>query len=285
MSKQAIPGARRSNLFLVEPETLTIVGLDTDDGPDHPLYDPRIKLPIDEGLVRNIMTYGVIEPVTVTKNGDRIELVDGRQRVRHARVANERLVAEGKEPMRVPVSPPRRASDHVLFGVMISANENRQEDSPLAKADKLERYLAMGRTEEEAAVAFGVTLQAIKTWQCLSDLSPPVRKAIERGDISASAGAQLAPLPRDEQLPALEQLIGNGETTAREVRARVKSKQTGQGGVVAPKTRRVRKLIKALETGDADSLDVSSIESFKLALQWTVGDIGDDAVEGLTDLL
>jgi hypothetical protein len=96
--------AKRGNLFLVPPEDITIIGLDTEDGPEHPLFDERVLLPVDEALARNIAIHGVIEPVVIRKNGDDvIEVIDGRQRVRSARLANERLEAEGKEPVLVPV--------------------------------------------------------------------------------------------------------------------------------------------------------------------------------------
>jgi hypothetical protein len=42
MPKQALDGTR-INAFGMEPKDLVIVGFDTDDGPEHPLWDERVK--------------------------------------------------------------------------------------------------------------------------------------------------------------------------------------------------------------------------------------------------
>lgn len=47
MGKQALD-APRKQYWLLNPENLVIIGLDTNDGPEHPLWDTRIKLPIDK---------------------------------------------------------------------------------------------------------------------------------------------------------------------------------------------------------------------------------------------
>ena len=69
MSKQALEG-QRLNAFGMDPDKLTIIGLDTDDGPEHPLYDERVRLPLDESFVKNVKVYGVIEDVIVCKDAD-----------------------------------------------------------------------------------------------------------------------------------------------------------------------------------------------------------------------
>ena len=52
---------------------------------DHPRYDPRVELDLDQGLVESINVHGVIEPVVAFKDGPHVEVLDGRQRVRAAR--------------------------------------------------------------------------------------------------------------------------------------------------------------------------------------------------------
>jgi ParB family chromosome partitioning protein len=95
---QAIAG-RRLNAFAVDPDNLIIIGLDTDDGPEHPLYDERVKLPLDESTVLNIMAIGVKEPVLVRKTDGNPEVVDGRRRTMHAREANRRLRELGEKTL------------------------------------------------------------------------------------------------------------------------------------------------------------------------------------------
>lgn len=197
--------AKRSDVFLVDPEKLFLV---TEEG--HPLYDPRINLPVEESLVKNIMYQGVIEPVVVTKDGDKVAVVAGRQRVRATLEANKRLDEMGKEPVQVPCIV-RRGDESALFGVSVSENENRTDDSPLAKAEKLQRYLNMGKTEEEAAIVFGVTSVTVRNWQKLLELSAKVKKAVDSRTISAHAAVQFHGLEKKEQDEKLEELLASGK--------------------------------------------------------------------------
>lgn len=112
MAKTAVE-APRTNAWLFDPEQLKLV---TDES--HHLYDPRIHLPIDEAMVKNIMVNGVIEPVIIAKEGQDVIVVDGRQRTKNAIEANKRLTAEGKEPVKVTCII-RRGDDASLFGVLI----------------------------------------------------------------------------------------------------------------------------------------------------------------------
>lgn len=58
--------------------------------------------------------------------------------------ANKRLSAEGKVPLLVTCML-RKGEDANLFGVMVSTNELRREDTPLGRAEKLGRFLAVGQ--------------------------------------------------------------------------------------------------------------------------------------------
>lgn len=194
MAAKTAVDASRTNAWNVEPERLVLV---TDLA--HPMYDQRVHLPLDESLVLNVMHHGVIEPVIICKDGADLVVVDGRQRVKAAREANRRLLAEGKLAMFVTCMV-RKGDDASLFGVMVSTNELRREDTPLGRAEKLQRFLAMGRSESEAAVVFGVTRQTIANWKALLDLAPEVKQAVENGVIGATAAAQeFAGLSRQDQ--------------------------------------------------------------------------------------
>lgn len=193
--------ASRTNAWNIEPERLVLIEDQT-----HPLYDPRVHLPVDESLVLNIGLHGVIEPVIICKDGPDLVVVDGRQRVKAAREANVRLRAEGKLPMLVTCMV-RKGDDASLFGVMVSTNELRTEDSPLWRAEKLQRYLAMGRTEAEAAIVFGVSRQTIRNWIELLNLDVSVKLAVDAGVIGATAAVQVfSGLKREDQREKLKAL-------------------------------------------------------------------------------
>lgn len=282
MGKQALEGTRL-NAFGMDPNDLIVIGLDSEDGPEHPLYDERVKLPLEESMVLNIMVHGVLEPVLVRKNGDEAEVVAGRRRVLHAREANKRLKKEGSEEIRVPVMV-RKGDDASLMGVAISENEIRRDDNPSTKAAKLMRYIATGRTEQEAAVAFGVSLQTIKNWSRMADLDPKVLKAVDSGKIPASAAWNLSNLSREEQRAELDKLLegGGAATVKKTTNAAKNAKKRNKGedeAHAAPGKRLVTKVLKLNHKNKELNAD------FVKGVMWVLGDIGPRSVAGLSELI
>jgi len=219
--------AQRSDAFTLAPEDCALV---TD--PAHPLYDPRVHDEPDDAMVRNIMVYGIIEPIIVRKNGDKVEVVAGRGRVKCALEANRRLTAEGKQPIRVPAML-RRGADAEMYGVLISENECRREDNPLLKAEKAQRLINMGKTVEEVAIAFGVKRQSVDAWLALGDVDQTVLDAVEQGEISATAASHLSKMDRGEQVEAFEAMKAEGgKVTVERVKKAVKE---GDASPMPPK--------------------------------------------------
>lgn len=221
MSKNAVDAPRR-NYFMMDPHDVVIVGLDTKDGKEHHLYDDRIHLPVDPDMVANIRAYGVIKAVRATKDGDRVLIVDGRQRARACRLAWDLAIKAGEEPPRLPVDM-MRGTEVYTFGVSRAGNGFTQAETPLQRAENAQRMLAMGASPEHVAVTFGVKKAQIDEWVSLLGLAAPIRKAIDAGEVSPSAGAKLAKLPKDEQVQQLAQLREQGvKPTTRAVANKVR---------------------------------------------------------------
>lgn len=217
-------------MFKFDPYDYVIVGLDTEDGPEHPLYDERIKIPVPEALIRNIRTYGVLKPVLFERDGERPLVVDGRQRVRAARVVRDRQRDAGEDEIAVRGIPQRGDGSH-LFAVSRAANLH-QADGPMTSARNAQRMVDLGRSTEEIAVAFGVTEQTVKHWLALLELAPAVRAAVDRGSISPTAAAKLRKLDRDGQVAKLSELTAGGaKPTASAARDQVR-KERGLAPVV-----------------------------------------------------
>jgi ParB family chromosome partitioning protein len=225
----------KDDSFKFSPEKLVVV---TDK--KHCLYDERVHLPLNESLVKSIMVRGVIVPVVIRLNGKRedgtpiVEVVDGRQRVRAAVEANKRLAAEGKETVLVSTTR-RRGEAADLAGVMISTNELREGDDLLTKARKLQRYLAMGRDEEDAAIAFGCSVQTIKNMLKLLELHPDVQKAIEKDELPASIAKELSTLPQEEQPAALEKIKAAGPVKGARGMQAARSVRKGKSADAGPR--------------------------------------------------
>jgi len=244
--------ATRTDAWWFAPEKLVLIY-----DKDHPLYDKRVELPVDEALARNIQAKGVLEPIIVVKEGDdRAIVVDGRQRVKAAIEANKRLVKDGLVPVRVPAVQ-RRGDDGSLFGVLISANEFRHGDDIIEKAKKAVRLISYGQTEAEVALTFGVSLVAVRSWLKILETDSSVRDAVRDGKLSATAAGQLATLPKDEQKKQLSELIseaasqGKKHVTSKAATRKAAGKRTKTSRALAARgTREILERFKACSGPD-----------------------------------
>jgi ParB family transcriptional regulator, chromosome partitioning protein len=195
-----------------DPTTLVIVGLDRDEE-SSPLNDERSEWAVDEAMVRNIMVYGIQQPVLIRKEAGTTYVVDGRQRVKAARVAAQRQDESGEFATKVPCIEVT-GDDSRVTGIMISTNEIRQDDDVLTKAAKASRLFDMVGDKEEVALAFGKSTKTIDNWTKLLAADPAVHAAIREGKISASVGITLSSKSRQEQIVALDQILEGANSPA-----------------------------------------------------------------------
>ena len=274
MAKTAVD-APRLNAFSVDPSKVVVIGLDTEDGPEHPLYDERANAPLDEGMIVRMVkkgfTHGAIE---LRKDGDKLEVLVGRQRVKNAREANRRREEEGlpKFAVRAFVKGVDGAD---ALELLIAENEQRRDDALILKAEKCKRLLELGRSEEQAAEAFGVDEQTIVRWMSFFDLAPEVQQAVRNGKAAFSAALHLAELPREEQVDLLEGLPEGEETSGREIKTAVKRRKDSEA-IERPGVRKIKRVLAA------HGEDPFLAEDFAKALRWVLGEISDKAVKGLT---
>jgi ParB family chromosome partitioning protein len=219
-SKDTYGADGSTSLLSFYPEKLVIV---TD--PASPLYDERINLPLDETMIRNIQTFGVLEPIIVTRDPDSgdVLVIDGRQRVRHALEANKRLDAAGLPLLLVPATTRKGDDDAALMSIMVATNEIRQADPPMVRAAKMQRMKARGMDDTNVALAFGVTTKTVENHLSLLDCARPVQKAIEQGFIGVSDAKYLSRLPPDQQRAKVEEIVK--ATVGKEGHARAKAKR------------------------------------------------------------
>jgi len=214
-SRDSLNAKGKRDAYMFDPEDLVLV---TDE--KSPLYDERVTLPIDEALVLNIMfapdgvPQGVLEPVNATRNPETgaVEVIDGRQRVKAAREANKRLKQQGLEPVWVPAML-KRTNAHSAMGMMISSNEHRQNDTPIGKAKKAQRYIDLGRDEAEVATLLGLSKASVKNLLSLLDAPAAVRNAVESGKITATDAYKLAKLDPAEAKEKVAELVEHAPRT------------------------------------------------------------------------
>lgn len=256
MAKQVIEAPRKT-VFLVAPESLVLIGLDTKDGPEHPRYDVRVHNKYDEDIVVGMVKFGVKKAIEAVKNGDKLEVVDGRQRVINCREANRRLREAGGMELRVPVEP-ARGTDAKLFALTILLNEHRIEDTPFGKGQKAIKGLEMGYSEEEVAGLFRVSISTLKNYISLHDLPNNLQQMIVSGQVPATKGYVLAQKGEKAQKAFVEKM-SKGETPAAITKKRV-----------GPSKDALRKII------EENKLPVAFITALKFA-------VGDLTIEQATN--
>lgn len=275
MGGQALPYTRKQH-FDVPADKITIIGLDTEDGPEHILWQERATLPVDEELVKDIKERGVLEPVGVRKNGDDIECVFGRQRVKAARKAGV--------PVPVIII---KDDDESVFLMAMAENSHRTDNDVILCAKEAKRAINVHKIQiAKVAQASNASVQTVKSWLKFFDLDRKVQKAIEKGQVAFTAGVELAELEREDQRKKLEELIAEGGkiTVSRVRRAKHHAKESK--GKKSKSTTpydppHKRKLRKIIDNADEYGLP----RPFVSALRFVVGETSGSNISGLTGLL
>lgn len=221
-AKQA-EGAVHTDLWNCLPEHLTV-----ETNKASPFYDERVELPPREGLVKSIMKRGVIKPVIVIRDGERLVVDDGRQRVRCCIEANNRLSAASKPVHKVGYIIKRVTDGDVgIIGMSAAANIH-VEDPPMARARKVQRMLDAGASKEDVADDFDVTVPCIENWLTLLDCTTAVQDAVEDGTLAESAARDLAGLDRAKQKTTFEKMVAEGTTKGAEAKRAVSAVKKGK---------------------------------------------------------
>ncbi|MBZ1986776.1 ParB/RepB/Spo0J family partition protein [Klebsiella pneumoniae] len=256
-SIDAYGASGKTNVLMFEPENLFLVTDKT-----HPLYDERINLPINEGMVLNIKELGVLEPIIVWKDPEngRSCVVVGRQRVRHTLEANKLLLKEGKTPLLVP-GVVKRGSANQMAKYMVSENEIRRPDTPLGRAKKMSDAMDRGHDEDDLAVLFGCSVQTVRATLSLLDATQAVRDAVESGTVTVTQARQLASLKPEEQRAKVAEIESATAGTTGHEKARRQRQVLGE---TKPRLKSRKEITKALEGVSGDYAD---------ALRWVLGEV------------
>lgn len=179
----------------------------------HCLYDERAALAPSEEMVLSVAAQGVIEPIIANPDGDKLVVVDGRQR----RNAMLEAVRRGLVPAADALVPVviREGSESELFEALIATNEIRRADLPSVRADKMQRFRAFGADDARIARAFGCSASTVRNTLKIGGAIADVRRAVDAGTLSIANGATLADKPREEQKALLSKMIEAGVTKGR----------------------------------------------------------------------
>ena len=299
---------KRKDMYAGDPRSLVIIGLDTDDGPSHPLWDERIKYELKPEFVANIGFLGVQEPITVIrekldetdeggKAKSRYVVVDGRQRVRAARLVNEKRTAAG-EPLSEIAYVVKKVSETGQVDLMLALNEHRRGDDPLTKCEKCLRALNAGVDKLNIANDMGITpLTLGKYLSIAADCTRKVKDALRAEQIGIGQAYTLSALSKAKQDSTLASILADAQPSKKEESNQNEgdenegSEENGSEGNAqepAPKERKKNErfgvsIVELRKALDSKASAVLSDEAFAI-LSWMVGaNVKDEA--GTADLL
>ena len=232
---------------------------------NHPMFDKRINLPLDEGLVLSVMESGVILPIAVVEAHEKgtYTVIDGIQRVRATIEANKRLAKDGHPARFVPCRVIEESDAGKLFGVKCVTNEIRIDDAPTARAEKMKKLLGFdGQSPDTVALAFGCLKAEVQQHLTLLDCPKNVQKLVDDRTLAVSAAVKLKDLPPEkvnEVIKAAKEATINskrndGKISVRGVKEAVKEAK-GQGPTAPSKGKIIafKKAAKEHLTEEIDS--------------------------------
>lgn len=138
-------------------------------------------------LARSISETGILQPILVTRHGDRFRILAGERRVRAATLAGLQ---------RIPVLVRDGLEDRDELLVMLIENVQRRDLTPLEEAEAFRQLRdEFGMTQEGVAEKVGKDRATVANTLRLLKLPQEVRTALEEGLLSAGHARALLALP------------------------------------------------------------------------------------------
>lgn len=197
-------------------------------------------------LSESIRVHGVIQPLIVTRVGDRFQLVAGERRLRAARKAGLRKV-----PVVVREDVPSEAS----LALALIENIQREDLNPIEEARAYRQlHDEFGLTQEEIAGRVGKERSTVANHLRLLRLPDSVQGMLAGGLITMGHARALLAIDRAERQKKLAQRIANEGLSVRQVESMVGEDQASRARKSKPRTKDVftrdaeEKLMRALKT-------------------------------------
>ena len=212
MSKQVL-GKGLSALIPKEADTRTddthYLELPLNQISPNPLQ-PRRKFDDDRlgELAQSIRENGIVQPLVVSRDGDRFTIVAGERRFRAARLA-------GLE--RVPAVIMDGVDDTRLLELALVENIQREDLNPLEMAEAFKRLIEQcGLTQEQLAQRVGRSRAAVANHLRLLTLPPSIKRLITDGKLTEGHARQLIGLDGEAQMLEMAEKIISGTLSVRD---------------------------------------------------------------------
>ena len=145
-------------------------------------------------LAQSIKTLGVIQPITLRKEGEKFEIISGERRYRASKIAGLKSV-----PAYI-----RLVNDQEMLEMALVENIQREDLDAIEVALTYQRLLdEIGLTQENLSQRVGKERSTITNSIRLLRLNPEVQNAIRSGEISAGHGRAIISLEDAESQDSL----------------------------------------------------------------------------------
>jgi ParB family chromosome partitioning protein len=155
-------------------------------------------------LVASIAAHGLLQPLVGRLTGDEtVEIIDGNRRLK----AFQQLFAAGTVTEQVDVVLREDEPDADAFEISLAANVLRKPLHPVAEFEAFASLAERGKTNEDIAAHFGITIRQVEQRQALGRLHPEVRAAWLEGRISGDAARAFTLAEPAEQASYLAEVL------------------------------------------------------------------------------
>jgi len=176
---------------------------------------PRKNFDAEElsSLAESITEYGLIQPITVRKVGERYKIIAGERRWRAARMAGLSEV-----PVNIISADDKKASEIALV-----ENIQRKDLDPIEEADAFSALIDdYGMTQEEVGRRVGRSRSAIANALRLLELPPEVRARLSNGTLSEGHAKALLGIKDKSLIAGAAETVVLRELSVRETEKLVK---------------------------------------------------------------
>ena len=249
-SKGAFPNMLGGSYRLDPLTEIFIPGVDGD--PEFPTLNQKWRAieTIDESDVESVLRNGVITPIEVRKRKDgRGEVVDGRQRSRWARLANERLLA--KDPNAIPITIRAvligEGNEALVHQRTVETGYHRVAPSPMQQSqDAVVTLSLMGETDldniatsslKEVASRLRCSVDKVRNLVKLQKLAPAVQAMVADRSLQMTVALGLLDLTEEEQVAKAKEFaakraagVGSADMIEQQRREREQGDDEGNEG-------------------------------------------------------
>ena len=176
-----------SNLYDRQVEFLPLEELDISE---FNVRRREITADLDE-LAESIATFGLHQPIVVTRKGDRFAVLIGQRRYLAAK-----QLGWDQIPALILTETPERVQATVLS---LSENVQRRDLSPQDKADACVYLREHLGNDSAVAEAIGVTRQTVRTWLNYAAVPEPIKEMVQAGAVTRDQATRIARHVEDEE--------------------------------------------------------------------------------------